>query len=455
MNKTLTKQIKIYEPDAEIFRWGPLLLKLFYASDFFNCIYSKFEEEYKGHRWPRTLLLKNKKRWVWLDDFNDLRKFGGGLFLKRMLPKDKREESMGKWEENRQGLIRLEKKIEELDLKSLSEGGFIKLWKDFHNGIINFWTHSILPELSNYGSSEILEKELRRFIKDEAELKSAMQVLMAPTGMSFYQEEEIDLEETNDLEEHRKKYYWLKNSYENEQVLDLDFFKKRKKNLEKGIRKKINKHVEDVAKKKQELKEKYNLSKAVMDIAEAISDAMVWQDTRKKEIWIYIHYKELLLDEIVRRYGFEKKDLYNFESDEIIELLDRKKDDKIFKSRDKAYGFVSDYGIVSFDEKISLKYWDMYAQEKVDKNISEFKGTVVSKGKKSVVKGVVKIVLDAHNVLGFNKGDILVTTMTTPEFVFVMNKAGAVITLQKIEPPRYKWLTLTYPWEDVKDVIQN
>lgn len=428
MRKILTKQIKIFEPNTEIFRWGPLLLKLFYASDFFNCVYSKFQENYPEFSWPKTLLLKNKRFWVWLNNFEDLRENGGRLFLERMLPKDKREESRQKWEENRQELIRLERKIEDTDLRSLSNENFIKLWKEFHNAVMNFWTHSLLPELSNYGSSEILEKKLKKFIKNEAELNSAMQVLTSPTGMSFYQEEEIDLDETKDLEEHRKKYFWLKNSYENEQVLDLDFFKERKKNLEKGVRKKINKLFENALKKKQELKEKYGLSKEIMDIADAISDAMVWQDARKKEIWIYIHYKELLLDEIVRRYGFEKKYLYNFESEEILELLGKKKDDKIFKSREEAYSFLSAEEIVSFDEKISLKYWDMYAQEKVDKNINEFKGTVVSKGNGKTINGIVKIVLDAHNISGFNEGDILVTTMTSPEFVFVMKKAGAVIT---------------------------
>ena len=47
---------------------------------------------------------------------------------------------------------------------------------------------------------------------------------------------------------------------------------------------------------------------------------------------------------------------------------------------------------------------------------------------KGVVNGVVRVIFDPHEDKGFQQGDILVTSMTRPEFVSIMKKAGAVVT---------------------------
>jgi len=57
--------------------------------------------------------------------------------------------------------------------------------------------------------------------------------------------------------------------------------------------------------------------------------------------------------------------------------------------------------------------------------VETLKGQIANKGK---VKGIVRIVLDPHDDKGFQKGDILVTSMTRPEFLHLMKKAGAVVT---------------------------
>src|SRR3989344_3522554 len=57
--------------------------------------------------------------------------------------------------------------------------------------------------------------------------------------------------------------------------------------------------------------------------------------------------------------------------------------------------------------------------------VHEIKGQIASKGKAT---GAARIVLDPHNDKGFTQGDILVTSMTRPEFVPLMKMAGAVVT---------------------------
>lgn len=56
---------------------------------------------------------------------------------------------------------------------------------------------------------------------------------------------------------------------------------------------------------------------------------------------------------------------------------------------------------------------------------SEIKGNTAFGGKAT---GTVRIVFNPQNVSVFNKGDILVTPMTRPEFVPLMDKASAIVT---------------------------
>jgi len=70
---------------------------------------------------------------------------------------------------------------------------------------------------------------------------------------------------------------------------------------------------------------------------------------------------------------------------------------------------------------IELKKVTEIETEKTD----NFKGQIACKGN---VKGIVRVILDPHDDKGFQKGDILVTSMTRPEFVPIMKKAGGVIT---------------------------
>ena len=60
-----------------------------------------------------------------------------------------------------------------------------------------------------------------------------------------------------------------------------------------------------------------------------------------------------------------------------------------------------------------------------NKDKNELKGNVAYGG---VAKGIARIVFNPHTVKKFNKGDVLVTGMTRPEFLPLMKKASAFIT---------------------------
>jgi len=55
----------------------------------------------------------------------------------------------------------------------------------------------------------------------------------------------------------------------------------------------------------------------------------------------------------------------------------------------------------------------------------EIKGVKASLGR---AKGIVKIVLNKDDLKKVNDGDILLSVMTTPDFVHAMKKASAIVT---------------------------
>lgn len=59
------------------------------------------------------------------------------------------------------------------------------------------------------------------------------------------------------------------------------------------------------------------------------------------------------------------------------------------------------------------------------RDVLEIKGQIAYKG---VAKGVVRIISDPFNYKIFNEGDVLVTGMTRPEYLALMQKSGAFVT---------------------------
>jgi phosphohistidine swiveling domain-containing protein len=72
-------------------------------------------------------------------------------------------------------------------------------------------------------------------------------------------------------------------------------------------------------------------------------------------------------------------------------------------------------------EKFGLKP----KKEKIPKKFFQVKGRVAYKGK---VKGKVKVILEAKRLSKFEQESILVTPMTTPDFVIAIEKAKAIVT---------------------------
>lgn len=144
------------------------------------------------------------------------------------------------------------------------------------------------------------------------------------------------------------------------------------------------------------------------------------------EIFDIIAFKaKKLLENIAEDLGIKYDELLLMQIEEIRECLNGRKIPSNLKSRKSyvAYIMGNESGMI-FDKNQINKLLNEFIDTPT-KNTKEIKGVVASNG---YAKGKAKIFLIPKDVDKMKKGDILVTTMTTPDFVPLMKKSSAIIT---------------------------
>jgi len=133
-----------------------------------------------------------------------------------------------------------------------------------------------------------------------------------------------------------------------------------------------------------------------------------------------------LLKEIASRLNLTYNDIIYLLSYEIIDFLTGKTDfTKEIKQRQEAFMYIgSKDHLACISGKVFEDYKQKYCKEDIIKT-DEFTGTVANKG---YAKGIVRIIKDKSALYQFQAGEILVTSMTRPDFVQVMQDALAIIT---------------------------
>lgn len=416
-----------FDPKGNIFRWGPVPGKFIYMCAFVTVHHKQFPGRY-GERWSETLVLFKDGRIFWINHLPDIEAAGEKVFVRYMLPKASREKIYAEWFCDVVAIAHIEKEIDTILLEKISNAELGVLWNNFIDAYVTFWTTGSIPELANYGSIQYLRKKLQGFVP-EKEVGSVLETLTAPDDrMSFYQEEEVELSKATDIAAHQKEFYWLKNSYAGTQVLPVEFFVDHKKELRGDLETEIQQKLSETKVRKWAMQEQFHLPADIMEIGAAISYGIEWQDERKKHIFIILHYMDVLLCEVARRFAYDFEslhDLWHYQIGDIIAGKDLRAE---LEKRKNGFG-------VQFSKECKDLYvdevdffWKTYDTEHVVEGAREVTGVVASKGSRAVVRGKIKIVFDPAKAEYFNDGDILVAPMTSPEYIFVMKKAVAILT---------------------------
>ncbi|MFA6215169.1 MAG: PEP-utilizing enzyme [Patescibacteria group bacterium] len=433
-------------PKAELFRWGPIDGKLIYP-DFFNVAFTQYQKTF--YSWPDVLWLEYyPDKMIAIVDFANLRKSGRNNFNRFVLAGKNLKRYYGLWHNSVNLLLDLQKDITKDRLRNLTDRQLAKFYKNWVKAYVNFWKFGLLPEVANWGAEDILKKILEKIIQPK-DFIFVFERLSAPENLSFYQKADLELLKLKKYEKrqalfesklvnYQKNHFWLLNSYHHTKILDRKYFENE---LAGYSLKKAQAKIKEleffsrrVKKEKDELARKYKITPVIKKIASRLSFCVWWQDLRKYYIFLANHYIDLFLAEFARRYGLSFNDLHFYNVYETLDLAEKGK--KISAEEIKSR---QNYLVVHYSQNSnSLKYVSGAPAKKIiaqfippaakaaNKKISEFKGLVVSRGKKVAAK--VRIINSAADFKTMEKGEILVTPMTSPDYIVVIKKAAAIIT---------------------------
>ncbi len=237
-----------------------------------------------------------------------------------------------------------------------------------------------------------------------------------------------------DLNKHYKEFFSIPFGYRTGVVWDEIYFFNKLKNLvnEDSASMKKNKleEVKNRITKRDNLTKDLSLPSDILNLVFSLRKLTYVQELKKStQTRSHPMLQMVVKKEIAKRIGVDLKYMDYFSETEITDSLNNGKsivsDDEL-KKRD---GFCI---LVVKDMKYSWLY-EVEARKFVKENelmqeiieISEIKGIVASKG---LAKGRVKVCRASTEINKVEEGDILVTAMTTPDFVPAMRKASAIIT---------------------------
>ncbi|PIR04047.1 MAG: hypothetical protein COV59_02575 [Candidatus Magasanikbacteria bacterium CG11_big_fil_rev_8_21_14_0_20_39_34] len=421
---TLNHEEKMNLPNwknEEVFRWGPIRGYYFYISDFVTACYQRFPQTYKEY-WPEGFLIFNNEQMVWISDMDEFVSRGKHVFETYVEDNQALRTMKDDWGSSLSDLILIQEKIEKMDLATLNDEQFKQVWKEFYDSIMKFWLPTLISELGNYGAPSLLKEDISKILDSQEGIIKVQETLTAPEELSFYQQEELDLVSSENINAHQQKYFWLKNSYGFSDVMDSSFFHERKQKLlhePPGLdSKQLKKKVQEA---KKSVQEEFTLPEAIIRRAQLISENLVWQDQRKRYICENFYYKKKLLLDLSRRLNKPLDDLLNFHFEECFDMLEGRE----APSRFEYHGVHFKEDIKSLSREEAKACWDKYAFHKVS-DVESFSGVVASKGTEAVVRGKVRVLNSSHSQL--EDGEVLVTSMTSPGYVFAMRHAVAVVT---------------------------
>jgi phosphohistidine swiveling domain-containing protein len=395
-----------------------------------------------GPGWPKSEVIFIGRDCFWWSNWEDSDKNGRAL-IKKVLNKDSSDfnkEYYKKFECVRSNLAKQVCFLEKNDLKKLSFTKFKVIFNQFFKVYKEFWNIVIVPEVLAYAASRLLEAEIK---KAKLELNNDdLSQLTVFSERSFLLDEEYELikiaqqvirgqDIRKSLAQHLNKYHWILNGYHGVREIDEQFFEGRLEellasgNIEKK-RQNLEKYTLITNKKFLDLIKKYKLNPRIIALAKLSGRAAYLQDIRKADT---LKAMAVIVKKLYQRLADEWNlgliDSLYINCAEINKWQKGEKLQKEINKRKIAYRLIMQNNKISFTADNVLTVENEIERAYFANEEKEIRGVVACSGN---AQGRVKIIKSSQDMKYFNYGDILVTIMTSPDFVVVMKKAAAIIT---------------------------
>lgn len=399
------------------------------------------KKEY-GRSWPTTTLIYNKDIVSWYNTWPDL--LGYGKYLISLLMEEGEQEKLKNGIESRAASLEgMFSKFDVLSLPLLTDAELLKTYDEFHSAWVSWFVPGGLVEPVGHEGERMVRELLRGVAEKDNEEYFTM--LTTTTSGSFSRRELSDLLEIGAAKErgedvrpllksHSKKYFWLHNNYFTTEVLDEAFFENElalalgkyrpQEQLEKMRRESV-----EFPRKKASLVAQLGLDGSGKSLV-SLLDMFAWfQDYRKEYIMRMLHYLDLLLSEMGRRKGFTLREMKYALSGEIPLLMEGRMGRGLLRERMERALFHYDRESGKLEHGTGA--WSVEKEKEIlhsltrEDDVLEVTGMVANKG---FARGFARVTMSAKEAKDIQEGEILVTSMTTPDFVTAMKRAAAVVT---------------------------
>ncbi len=327
------------------------------------------------------------------------------------------------------------KRINETDLKKLSNEKIAELYDDFYRKYVDeFKYFMVLGDAISMHADRYLTPEFQKVLGKNFTVDFPK--LLSPRHLSFIEEEGIAREklvqtfrktgklDRRVLEQHANRFFYIHNNYAKAIRLTADDFASVLREDAKKEVEPTKDHRKKLLTEKANLIKKYKLSPWRRTLLYVMDEFFELQDTRKKYVLISNYYQFQFLKEAERRGGIPFEKLQYSIYPEFRDALAGNLDKKVFDERHKGCVCIHTAdGFKVVSGTLAQEALDFFQRQLGE--AKEIKGMIASTGK---VRGHVKKILKIHDMANMEEGDVLVSSMTRPEMVPAMKLAAAIIT---------------------------
>lgn len=387
-----------------------------------------YMSEYYGMSWPKSTLIYKGNIVLWTSRFQDLYDLGQYI-IDKYKEKEEQEYLLGDIEKATNDLEAVFKSIKKAELGELKDNELLMLYNIFKDTYLKWY--AIL------WNTEPVSLQGEQIIKGWTDDKRHIANLTFTTRKTFNKREVEELLGIADdcteekLEAHANKYFWLHNNYCRTKVLGTDYFKKELDGLLKEYPD-TKKCLGEFEKEREELKEqkKFSIKELSLDEGQIkivkFVDLIGWlQDYRKEWIMTACHYLDVLLEEFGKRNGLTLEEMKYTVPKDLEDKIDKEEIKKrmenctiTWKEGEPTYKIYTGENALKHEK-------DLFLDESKTNEVVEIRGMVASQGK---VQGKVRVMMSPEEARDMEDGEVLVTSMTSPDFIVAIKKAAAIVT---------------------------
>lgn len=335
--------------------------------------------------------------------------------------------------------INLGNKINSLNIESLPTLEIKQLYLEFNEKMMEYTVYLWIPLVIERYLPTALEKT-GKLSKEEIDIVST-KTRLTPSDRAGLELLKIAVDIENNkgavdnklehkIEKHAEEFGWLPTHDFHLEVWKKEHFLAKLKQISNAKEKFMEKEraMETVEKKLQDIKQKMKSEKVVLKLIDELQEYLFLRTYRTDALYQAIYSVLPLIEEIGRRADLAKDEVVFLSPWELINFLEYNqlpKHDEIKKRKDR-------YVLMRIEGKERIVS-DSVEIDKIGKilKIEEVEGATVLRGQgiyPGYAKGVVKIILNVQEGEKIRGGDILVSTMTTPEMHLFIEKVSAIVT---------------------------